>query len=258
MAHLGGLISQLDPRIDNQAVQGLAGTPNSLAYITEETEHHFHSPLQIYGLTANTMARKSTSPIIVTGGTNAWGTEIEIHNGTVIEGGSASKMFDMNTLFVSAVSATNNVTYLEFYQNTLAAGIAATTQAAGDTLTKNGHGLANGTRIQLNSIVTSTGIDTFTIYYVVGTALNTFQLSLTLGGAAVNIQTGDGTCNYQVVTQALITESIVSKASATAEVFPRPMQMDRHPCNARISCRGWATGAPNAISFFLGLHTYPS
>lgn len=58
------------PSINNEATLGLAGTANSLSYRIAEVENHFHSAQQVYGLTANTMARKSTSPIVVTGGSD--------------------------------------------------------------------------------------------------------------------------------------------------------------------------------------------
>jgi hypothetical protein len=260
--NLGALSSYVfnDPQISQQAIPGLSGVAGSLGYDTAAELNHFHSSLQIYGQAASSseMVRKSTTPIVVTGGNGVFGTELEVHDGTVIQGGAAGQFFDMNTMFVTAVGTTNRVTILEFYANASAAGIAATTQAAGDTLTKAGHGLANGTRIQLDTIVTSTGINFYTIYYVVSTAANTFQLSLTLGGGAVDIATGDGTCNYHVITQTLITETIVSRAAATIDSLPIPMQMPRQPCNTRVSCRANANGGTNAISFFLGLHAYPS
>jgi len=244
------------PGINNEAVLGLNGVANSLSYIVAEIEKHFHTAQQIYGLTANTMARKSVSPIVITGGSDAWGTELELHNGTVIESGSATKKFDMNQLYVNAVGTANRITMLEFYANTHSANVAATTQATGDTVTKNGHGLANGTKVMLNTIVTSTGINAYTVYYVVNQATNTFQLSLTLGGAAIDIGTGDGTCNYTVLTQTLITETVVSKSAVNSDALVIPIQMARQTCNTRITCRGYAGGGTNAISFFVGLHSY--
>lgn len=250
-----GLVATSNP-IDGTVSSGLSGTVDSIGYRVAELERHFHNADQLYGLTANTMARKSVTPIVVTGGSDAWGTELEIHNGSTIESGSSTKKFDLGNLYVSAVGNANRITYLEFYANTLATNVAATTQAAADTVTKNGHGLANGTKLMLNTIVTSTGIDIYTVYYVVNQAANTFQLSLTLGGAAVDIQTGDGSCNYQVITQTLMTEAIVSRAGANADVFLQSVRANRYTCNTRVSCRAYAGGGTNAISFFLGVHTY--
>ena len=72
---------------------------------------------------------------------------------------------------------------------------AATTAAAGDTFTDNAHGLANGDRVILTQITTTTGISTNTPYFVVGATTNTFQLALTAGGAAIDL-TGDGSVEY--------------------------------------------------------------
>jgi hypothetical protein len=70
-----------------------------------------------------------------------------------------------------------------------------------DTITSNGHGLANTDRIQVFNVFAETlpaGLAEGTIYYVVGSATDTFQVSLTSGGAAVNI-TGQGELYFQRV-----------------------------------------------------------
>lgn len=61
--------------------------------------------------------------------------------------------------------------------------------ASTDTFTANAHGLANGTRVWVDAGTMPTGFSTSTNYYVINTALNTFQLSATQGGAAVNAST---------------------------------------------------------------------
>lgn len=61
--------------------------------------------------------------------------------------------------------------------------------AATDIFTKVAHGLSNGWRVQLRSISGGTGLATETTYYVVNKTTDTFQLSLTDGGAAVNFTT---------------------------------------------------------------------
>lgn len=204
---------------NNNAPIGLTtSTPGGLGYEVAEIENHLHSSGQIYGLTSNTMARKSTSAIVVTGGNGAWGTELEIHNGATIESGSATKKFDLHEMYVSAVGTSNRVTILEWYYGTRDAGqiacylntgdtiskrsaaVAATTQEAGDTITPTGAVPANDTRVVLDTIVTSTNISNDVIYYVVNAAATTFQISTSSGGAAVDIQTGDGTCNFSIVT----------------------------------------------------------
>lgn len=82
-------------------------------------------------------------------------------------------------------------------------GIGAVTAAIGDTITANGHGLANNDQVVFSTIVGSTPLvavpavwdpanPTAGVYYVVNQAANTFQVALTQGGAAVNI-TANGT-----------------------------------------------------------------
>ena len=241
---------------NNQPVSLTGNQPGSLGYEIAEIENHLHAPEQVYGLTANTMARKAVTPIIITGGNGAWGTELELHNGATIESGSATKYFDFHKIAITAVGTANRVTALEFYSTSRGTPIAATTQIAADTLTIAGTPPVNGTKVSLDTIVTSTNINTYTYYYVVGAAAHTFQLSLTVGGAAVDIQTNDGTCNFAVLTQTLITETIVSRAATSTDSLYVHMNCARTTCNKRVSCRGWAAGGTNAISFFIGLHTY--
>lgn len=67
--------------------------------------------------------------------------------------------------------------------------VAATTQDSGDTFTSNAHGLANGDRVILVTLTTTTGISTLVAYFVVGSTTNTFQLSATSGGSAIALTT---------------------------------------------------------------------
>lgn len=89
-----------------------------------------------------------------------------------------------------------------------------TLQDTGDTVTLAGHGLANGKLISFATIVTTTGIAVYTPYYVINATTDTFQLSLTNGGAAIALTTdGTGTILYQT----LIT-NIVANTSVTIDV----------------------------------------
>lgn len=63
-----------------------------------------------------------------------------------------------------------------------------------NTITSSGHGLANDMRVGVYNVLAETlpaGLTEGTLYFVVGAATDTFQLSLTSGGAAVDI-TGQG------------------------------------------------------------------
>jgi len=70
----------------------------------------------------------------------------------------------------------------------------ASVEAGTDTLASNGHGLSNDHRVFVFAVTGEaipTGLAAGTLYFVVGSAADTFQLSLTSGGAAVNV-TADG------------------------------------------------------------------
>lgn len=58
---------------------------------------------------------------------------------------------------------------------------------AGDLVTRAGHGLINGQIVQFTSISTTTGLDINADYYVINSTLDTFQVSETLGGNAVEL-----------------------------------------------------------------------
>lgn len=73
--------------------------------------------------------------------------------------------------------------------------VSAVTADTGDTFTDAAHGLANGDRVMLVSLTTTTGASIETPYYVVGVTADTFQLSATEGGAALALTT-NGTATY--------------------------------------------------------------
>ena len=65
---------------------------------------------------------------------------------------------------------------------------------SGDVVNSTAHGLADGDQVQFSVVTTTTGISTFTPYYVVNKATNTFQVSLAKGGAPIALTTnGSGT-----------------------------------------------------------------
>jgi hypothetical protein len=65
-----------------------------------------------------------------------------------------------------------------------------TAEATGDIFTAPGHGFSNGHEVVLSAEIAGvlpTGVAAATLYYVIAAALDTFKLSLTLGGAAINL-----------------------------------------------------------------------
>ena len=74
--------------------------------------------------------------------------------------------------------------------------IVVTVDASTDTLTSTSHGLTNGQASRVRAVdgTVPAGLSAGTQYFVVGATANTFQLSTTVGGAAVNItDAGSGT-----------------------------------------------------------------
>jgi surface protein len=85
-----------------------------------------------------------------------------------------------------------------------------------NTVTRVAHGIPDGTIVSFATIVTTTGISTYTPYYVVSATVDTFQLSLTLGGAAITLtNNGSGTLLYGTFITA-----IVPNVSITVTVPP--------------------------------------
>lgn len=69
-------------------------------------------------------------------------------------------------------------------------GIGTVVTAAGDAISSNGHGLVNTDRVMLFAVAGEAlpaGLVATTLYFVVGATTDTFQVSLTSGGAAVDI-----------------------------------------------------------------------
>jgi hypothetical protein len=73
----------------------------------------------------------------------------------------------------------------------------ATITATGGVFTAAGHGLSVGDVVVFSSITTTTGITTYTKYYVISSGLTTdeFKVSATSGGSTVSL-TGDGSATF--------------------------------------------------------------
>jgi hypothetical protein len=69
-------------------------------------------------------------------------------------------------------------------------GVGTVVTAGGDAISSNGHGLANTNRVFVTAVAGEglpAGLSATVLYFVVGATTDTFQLSLTSGGAAVDI-----------------------------------------------------------------------
>jgi surface protein len=93
---------------------------------------------------------------------------------------------------------------------------AVTLQDTGDTVTLNSHGLQDDDEVSFATIVTTTGIVINTIYYVVNSTTNTFQVASTIGGSPLPLTTnGSGTIRYRT--------EVVSIVPNTSVTVSRPM-----------------------------------
>jgi hypothetical protein len=77
-------------------------------------------------------------------------------------------------------------------------GTISAVDTVGDTLTSNAHGLANNTLVGVYATTTMPApLIAGSMYYVVNATTNNFKVSLTLGGAAIDLTTtGSGTLTY--------------------------------------------------------------
>ncbi len=88
----------------------------------------------------------------------------------------------------------NSGYYFGRYTNSIGAAFTI----SGDTLTSSAHGLVTGQTVKLIAATTMpTGLTTYTLYYVVSAATNTFKVSLTNGGTAITASdSGSGTLTW--------------------------------------------------------------
>lgn len=107
-----------------------------------------------------------------------------------------------------------------------------TVDAGTDVFTSVGHGLSNGDAVNLtttgvlpaplttSTTNTTTGVVTETIYWVIAAATDTFQLSTSPGGSAVNVtDTGTGTHSFQKRGQFVGTFKDVSQVGSLTAAF---------------------------------------
>ena len=137
--------------------------------------------------------------------TGAWGAGGAVTSNSCTTSAGSNVITTVNTTGLTVgmqVTGTNTP---------LTTAIAVTFTDSTDTVDLTAHGLSNGDEVSFATIVTTTGISINTIYYVVNSAANNFQVSLTFGGAAIALTSnGTGTMRYR----ASIT-SIVAGTSVT-------------------------------------------
>jgi len=252
------VVSQL-PNLDSRVSLGLAATLGSAGYELEVLDKHVHTVQQCYGASSNNFSRGSTAAFTINAGSGAYAEEIQLHDGTVIESGSTTKYFDMNTIYAYSITTANRLMFLEFYYGSRNTGVTCTFTNATERINKVGHGLVNTTKVMFSNSggALPTGLNNYTTYYVVNKNNDDFQVSLTSGGAAVTFSDdGSGTNQYHTLTQTLLTETYIGFASTSADSTPFVLRAPRTTCNNRVWVRAKAEGGTNTITCLFGLHTY--
>ena len=138
-----------------------------------------------------------------------WGAtgELTFANKAVIALGATSSI--VATYLDIALYCYNSMT--NKYLRTFGVRHTVTGSAAADTLTKNSHGLANTTPLMIMGADIPAPLVADTVYYVVSTATDTFQLAAVSGGTAIPL-TSDGSGTIEVYTG-------VPTATTTVNVF---------------------------------------
>lgn len=221
-------------------------------------QSHTHNSNQVFGNNLGFMGADNTVKFTVVGGDAEWGPELMIHDGTVVESGDATKKMDLNTVYVVSVSAANKISVMEFLYGTAGTKITGVTITdLTDLFTKAGSGLQNGDKVIVTDVVTTTGLTTSQVYFVIGVSGDTFQLSLAAGGAAVVVGGGDGTCSIQKLTQTSLSKLCISMANTNSDSVPFHIISPRVTCNQRLFVRAKSeSGSTISIGFLLSLHTY--
>ena len=259
------------PKLDEYAVNGLNGVTNSLAYKVHEIEKHFHNDEQVYGNLNNDMTADTPIKFTVIGGNDAYGTELMLTDGTVVESGSSTKQFDFDTLYVLSVSAANKISLIQILCSDINTPVACTFDFTGhadgeDVVISNGHGLSNGDKVVLKAGggALATGFVDYITYYVTDSNTDTFNVSLTSGGADVTISDDGGAAfwypvesSIQTAVQTNLTKKFISMAAVNVDSHAFQLRAPRITCNQRLHVRALSeAGSTISIGFLLGLHSY--
>ncbi len=105
-------------KIDDLAVDGLAGVQNSLAYYAAIIENHNHNREYWYGKdSADTFfnATSATAWQMASSATvNTFGPSIQLSNGDEVESGDPTKYYDLHEIYVKTASVQDKVYRIEF------------------------------------------------------------------------------------------------------------------------------------------------
>lgn len=140
-----------------------------------------------------------TASSVATGVMQPWfGSPYNIPAGYLICDGRLVSMSDYKALLDLFIEGTSAYGLTVQSQLGLDTGVTFTADIATDKLLASGHGLSDGTVIMLSNSggALPAGLATNTAYWVINAAANDFQVSLTQGGAPVDI-TSDGSGTHR-------------------------------------------------------------
>jgi hypothetical protein len=115
-------------KIDSAVTDGLAGTHNSLAYRAHEIEKHIHNRELWYGKSAADNYFDPASLIswqLVAGAGDAYGNPVQLSDGDEVEGGSATKKYDLHRMMICAANTGDALYKVQFLYGTGVVGDAA-------------------------------------------------------------------------------------------------------------------------------------
>lgn len=143
---------------------------------------------------------------------------------------SATTTADSTTIAMSSTLGLEIGMQVEGSGTALSSGAYMVFTDATNQVTANWSTIVEGDVVWFSTLATTTGLDKFTPYYVINYANSTFQLSLTLGGSAIDL-VSDGTggirvANFitEIVPNVSITVSRKSISSATVTLSFRHLQ----------------------------------
>jgi hypothetical protein len=112
---------------------------------------------------------------------------------------------------------------------------AVTFTAATDLVTRTAHGYTNGMIVSFSEITSTTGIGTQINYYVVNATANTFQVSLTSGGSAIDLVT-DGSGYILPYKQVIVT---ITPVTGGANLTAVNLNVKHNQTNLQTYSSGW-------------------
>ena len=117
--------------------------------------------------------------------------------GTITSKASLSLTEGSTTISMADTSGVVNGMFVTGTGTAINTNVSVTSDVTADTLTKTAHGLSNGDKIAFSALSTTTGVLTWTIYYVVNKTDNDFQIALTEGGSPIDLTGSNATMSMR-------------------------------------------------------------